>query len=263
MAKFKVGDKIIGNEKANDRYDITKQGWIGIVKEVNEFDNVFRAIGEKDPESDYGYCGLRFDCFDLLVEDDIKVGDWVEYNGPYISGTGVVRAIKDDNIGIDCFKIKPDGGHIFYAEFGKTFEKVLPDKTGLWLKKNRVTKIDKEPELDGVHIGDRIQLVTRFLDAQEGATGTIIGFYANDDYFIRFDSKCLGAGHDCNEILPDDSKQGYFLSKDYFKIIDRIMGEDIPQTQKPIIKKVEEVKTSKYTSVEEKAIRRLRKFFKI
>ena len=263
MAKFKVGDKVIANEKANNRYGITKQGWIGIVKEVNEFDNIFRAIGEKDPESDYGYCGLSFDCFDLLVEDDIKVGDWVEYNRPYISGTGVVRAIKDDIIGIDCFKIKPDEGHIFYLEFDKTFEKVLPDKTGSWFKKNCVTKIDKEPELNDVHIGDRIQIVTKFLNVQKGATGTIIGFSANGYYCIRFDSKCFSTGHNCNKILPDDSKQGYFLPKDYFKIIDRIMGEHIPQTQKPIIEKVTKVKTSKYTSVEEKAIRRLRKFFKI
>ena len=35
MCKFKVGDKIIGNEKAN-RYGITRQGWKGVVIEVLE-----------------------------------------------------------------------------------------------------------------------------------------------------------------------------------------------------------------------------------
>lgn len=34
--KFKVGDKVIGNNKA-DKYSITKEGWIGTVTEVHEY----------------------------------------------------------------------------------------------------------------------------------------------------------------------------------------------------------------------------------
>lgn len=55
--KFKVGDKVIGNEKAN-RYGITKEDWIGTVAEVD--DNGFEADGFY----------LDYDCFDLYEESE-------------------------------------------------------------------------------------------------------------------------------------------------------------------------------------------------
>lgn len=34
MKKFKIGDKIVGNKKANARYNVTREGWRGIVTHV-------------------------------------------------------------------------------------------------------------------------------------------------------------------------------------------------------------------------------------
>lgn len=58
MAKFKVGDKVIANEKASKRYGITKEGWIGTVEKV--FNNVFVARDENEAYT------LEYDYFDLL-----------------------------------------------------------------------------------------------------------------------------------------------------------------------------------------------------
>jgi len=64
--KFKVGDKIIGNEKADDIYTWTKKGWEGVVTEVRG--DGFHAGA---------HWNLSYDCFDL-VEEPLKVGDKVE-----------------------------------------------------------------------------------------------------------------------------------------------------------------------------------------
>lgn len=42
MAKFKVGDKVIANKRANDIYSITKEGYVGVVVAV---------AGDKNPSS--------------------------------------------------------------------------------------------------------------------------------------------------------------------------------------------------------------------
>lgn len=42
MGKFKVGDIIIGNEKANDKYLFTREAWEGKVTRIKE--DRFEAI---------------------------------------------------------------------------------------------------------------------------------------------------------------------------------------------------------------------------
>lgn len=58
--KFKVGDKVIGNDEA-EYYGITNKGWIGTVTEVNE--NYFVANGAYE---------LKYDCFDKYEESEEK-----------------------------------------------------------------------------------------------------------------------------------------------------------------------------------------------
>jgi hypothetical protein len=67
MAKFKAGDVVRGNKKANGRYAVTKEGWIGEVLSNND-DGSIRAQGndgrifpDLDPE-----------CFDLVKRADGK-----------------------------------------------------------------------------------------------------------------------------------------------------------------------------------------------
>lgn len=75
--KFKVGDKVIGNAKADLEYVFTKEGWIDTVTEINVNDDADKIRLEKD-----GYI-VRTSYFDLYVEPefskkDLEIGYVVE-----------------------------------------------------------------------------------------------------------------------------------------------------------------------------------------
>ena len=60
--KFKVGDRVIGNELADKKYCITKKGWVGIVTKVN--DTNFKAKSIYNDDSDEFW--LSYNCFDRI-----------------------------------------------------------------------------------------------------------------------------------------------------------------------------------------------------
>lgn len=59
--KFKVGDKVIGNDKAERFHNITNKGWIGEVSGVYS-DGIIRVKNEHFPDGLMAYAS----CFDLL-----------------------------------------------------------------------------------------------------------------------------------------------------------------------------------------------------
>lgn len=69
-AKFKVGDHVIGNDQADDRYGMTTRGWIGTVMAVF-------SSGLIKVKGDEGDFVVDPECFDLytgfLVGDQVKV----------------------------------------------------------------------------------------------------------------------------------------------------------------------------------------------
>ena len=63
MAKFKVGDKVIGNKMADEHYNYTRCGWSGYVLEVREpFIVVSKCENGRNKYS------VVADCFDLVTE---------------------------------------------------------------------------------------------------------------------------------------------------------------------------------------------------
>lgn len=60
--KFKVGDKVIGNKKATDKYCVTREGWIGTVISVNKY--YFTA--SKNNGIEYS---LHYEYFDKYKEE--------------------------------------------------------------------------------------------------------------------------------------------------------------------------------------------------
>lgn len=85
MDKFKVGDMVIGNIKANEYYSITKKGWIGKITFVNEDGSVIRVTGVGITD-----CPVNASCFDLykpasnnkiVITTDGKVTTASLYNG--------------------------------------------------------------------------------------------------------------------------------------------------------------------------------------
>lgn len=59
----KVGDIIISNKKANNRYVYTRDNWIGIITKINFFEDGFSA--RKYDDENECFDGLDFDCFDF------------------------------------------------------------------------------------------------------------------------------------------------------------------------------------------------------
>lgn len=58
LGKFKLGDVVIGNKKANERYEITRKGWKGIVTDVRPKE--FTASGFE----------LEYEYFDLYKGEE-------------------------------------------------------------------------------------------------------------------------------------------------------------------------------------------------
>lgn len=74
MEKFKIGDRVIGNDKATEKYAVTKKDWAGIVIDV--YGN------QCDIQGDDGelYTNLYCDCFNVIrsfTKNDLKNGDIV------------------------------------------------------------------------------------------------------------------------------------------------------------------------------------------
>lgn len=91
MTKFNIGDKVIGNAKASEEYNITKEGTVAKVLELYDEQIEVEIIEVTDDISD-DEIGKRYvvycDCFDLFEEEYIEE-DFVEVeqNGTIIRGT--------------------------------------------------------------------------------------------------------------------------------------------------------------------------------
>ena len=67
--KFKIGDWVIGNSKANHRYAVTTEGWSGQVTKVRE-DGYITVKGKYNDDNDE-YHDLDPDRFDLTTESEL------------------------------------------------------------------------------------------------------------------------------------------------------------------------------------------------
>lgn len=69
--KFKVGDWVAGNKKANLHYSTTREGWTGEVTRVeNRNGRVFISVQGKYNSDNGQYHDLKAECFDLTTEDE-------------------------------------------------------------------------------------------------------------------------------------------------------------------------------------------------
>ena len=73
MAKFKVGDEIIGNDK--HRYGYTKLGWVGKVVQLIEDKGINDIIVSNTPGTSYPVQSKYFDLFKSTspVEEELEV----------------------------------------------------------------------------------------------------------------------------------------------------------------------------------------------
>lgn len=70
--KFVVGDKVIGNEKAQKKYLFTEKGWVGKVLEVCESSDGGQSIKVKSIENDDKFW-VEAECFDIYSPEKEKL----------------------------------------------------------------------------------------------------------------------------------------------------------------------------------------------
>ena len=70
LHKFSIGDWVIGNSKANERYAVTREGWSGQVTEIREEDGYITVKGKYNEDNDK-YHDLDPDRFDLTTESKL------------------------------------------------------------------------------------------------------------------------------------------------------------------------------------------------
>ena len=64
--KFKVGDVVIGNKFADDKYSITDSDWIGIVVDTDSERDEDICVSKSTKSEDYRYW-VSSECFDLCT----------------------------------------------------------------------------------------------------------------------------------------------------------------------------------------------------
>lgn len=263
MAKFKVGDKVIANEKANDRYGVTKQGWVGIVTEYNKKNDMYYVKGEGKYKG--GNFWIDGDYFDLLIEldDDLKIGDVVETKEKNLlwkaGAIGVIQGFYQNQYCVDFF-IGIKRGH------DCSMPKIIPDNTGLLVTKDELIKVNCKTECNGIHIGDRIKMIKNYGDGwvKKGSTGTVVAISDNDYAGIRFD---ISSGLERHTLQGKISvKRGVWIEtgEGYFEIIHHILGEEktpVPTVPAEIVED-KPVQVQTYTKYEQKAIDKIRRLFK-
>lgn len=60
----KIGDTVIANRLANEHHRYTKEGWIGIIQEIDTWGTVI-AEGKYPDGSNGGSFSINLDCFDF------------------------------------------------------------------------------------------------------------------------------------------------------------------------------------------------------
>lgn len=69
MSKFKVGDRVVGNDSADEKYGVTKKGWVGTVKRYYD-DGYNIAVESLDHKNTYTVLER---CFDKLDSTQRKI----------------------------------------------------------------------------------------------------------------------------------------------------------------------------------------------
>lgn len=126
MSKFNVGDKIKGNEKA-EQYAVTNSDFVGyVIKNLNN--GMTKVSSSKNAQSDT-FC-VDEDCFDLVernLKGMLKSGDILETNAKDY----YIYFETDDKRNL----ISLDGGHMRLEDYNNTLVLGMNAKNGFSIKK--------------------------------------------------------------------------------------------------------------------------------
>lgn len=166
--KFKVGDKVIGN--SNNKYYVTKRGWIGYVTGVCDP----KYIVVKETIDDFDEFTVMADCFDL-VNPDVDTKIVITTDGKTTTAT---KYYSDNGVPMKTVataRCAPEDEFDF--------------NVGAELAMKRLMEAVNPVTVNGFKVGDR---VTYF-----GHKGTIICINNYDQIGVQFDTKNTYAMHNC------------------------------------------------------------------
>lgn len=120
--RFEVGDKVIANKAANDRYSITRDGWTGVVTDV---------VRNYDLDTTYG---------DTICVDGYHGPFWVNHKYFDLVGTEkATKAVIIENVSMpSCC-----GECLAFGTTGCIFVNVDTDATNIW--KERASNCPMKP----------------------------------------------------------------------------------------------------------------------
>ena len=186
---FKVGDRVIGNAKANERYCITSEGWVGYV--VKKLLKGYMVVSEY--KGDPATFKVMQECFDLYHETKITITT----DGKTTVATLYENGRPKKSATAKC---SPDDEFNFL--------------TGAKLAMERLDKKINPIMVGGFKVGDRVN--------RKGMNGTIICI-DNDDVTmigVMFDEENRSLyGHRCTSIKLKDGKSGTKAGR-YYKWCD-------------------------------------------
>lgn len=206
MGKFKVGDRVVGNEKAN-RYGITVEGWEGTVTRVG---NGYISVNGPGSCGGVGF-SVDPDCFDLLQPAPNSHLD--EHISIFARKNRIVATItKGDQKFTQSVSLHKTNGD-FKTAVKMVVEKLL----------DRFEAREQAPlTATDFKVGDRVE-------HKKYGKGTIIGFCGHDKspgIGVEFDN-LLGIGHDLNlGNCPKCKKgHGWFCHASELKLVETAVKE--------------------------------------
>lgn len=103
--KFSLGDWVIANSKADERYAVTREGWSGQVTKVRD-DGYITVKGKYNEEDNDEYHDLDPDRFDLTTESELmRLTGHVEAPIVHKYKVGDILHLIESFLGVDCQKV--------------------------------------------------------------------------------------------------------------------------------------------------------------
>lgn len=201
MGKFKVGDVVIGNEKANT-YSITKQGWIGTVIKIPH-DNSMYVLGEGTIETGFPVQQSFFDLYNQNQTIEIRQ-----------KGQKVIAVLRDvDGKFIKSTKAKCSPEDVFDFEVGRNIAlgRLINNPEFIDQERIKAGKISRDTEVKSavreVHRPAKVGEWIKFTRHDQCAS--LVGKIGK---VLRFIDGCPCVEHEKAFAYSEESRPGYEIT---------------------------------------------------
>ncbi len=169
--KFKLGDKVVGNDKATSRYGITQQGWTGKVVQLHKDKDCFFHDANFKVEGQDGVFNLCTDYFELaeeLPEQPTNVAHIITDNAITLVVDGNIQLIDYTHPSFEAVKAKIADGDFLEASTLMDIKKCIEHYSEGNLKIEQEKVLYRGVE---VHNGLTAKIIDLMKEGDEGFKG--------------------------------------------------------------------------------------------